>query len=147
MSDLSLNTWSAFCSTYWFSTAQLPPNFKDQVSKKFIFDIFMDCFGIFWHVRSTGLVKGSRQSHNQIIFIITKCFNISFFKDPPWWIFYSLSSWVHATSLTSKANVQSINASHTWMGSHHHQRAILVPDDKLDCFGYWGKNLDWNKTV
>ena len=21
------------------------------------------------------------------------------------------------------------------MGSHHHQVAILVPDDKLDCFG------------
>ena len=23
------------------------------------------------------------------------------------------------------------------MGSHHHQGAILVTDDKLDCFGQW----------
>ena len=25
------------------------------------------------------------------------------------------------------------------MGSHHHQVAILVPDDKRDCFGVLGK--------
>ena len=26
-----------------------------------------------------------------------------------------------------------------WMGSHHHQVAILVQDDKLDCFELWKK--------
>ena len=33
------------------------------------------------------------------------------------------------------------------MGSHHRQVAILVPDDKLDCFGYSGNNLALSKTV
>ena len=33
------------------------------------------------------------------------------------------------------------------MGSHHCQGAILVLDDKLDCFGYHGKNLPKTKMV
>ena len=33
------------------------------------------------------------------------------------------------------------------MRSHHRQVAILVPDDKLDCFGYSRKNLARTKTV
>ena len=31
------------------------------------------------------------------------------------------------------------------MGSHHHQVAILVPDDKLDCFGQWENFLSSQK--
>ena len=31
------------------------------------------------------------------------------------------------------------------MGSHHHQVAILVPDDKLDCFG--PLEISWQKIV
>ena len=33
------------------------------------------------------------------------------------------------------------------MGSHHRHVAILVPDEKLDCFGYSIKNLALTKTV
>ena len=33
------------------------------------------------------------------------------------------------------------------MGSHHHQVAILVPDDELDCFGILRKNLPRTETV
>ena len=33
------------------------------------------------------------------------------------------------------------------MGSHHCQVEILVPNDKLDCFGHQGKILVWTKTV
>ena len=33
------------------------------------------------------------------------------------------------------------------MGSHHRQVVILVPDDKLDCFGYGGKIMSRTKTV
>ena len=33
------------------------------------------------------------------------------------------------------------------MGSHHHQVAILVPDDKLDCLGQLKTFFDWSKMV
>ena len=33
------------------------------------------------------------------------------------------------------------------MGSHHHQVAILVPDDKLDCFGQLENFSAWSKMV
>ena len=33
------------------------------------------------------------------------------------------------------------------MGSHHRQMAILVPDDRLDCFGILKKKLAFSKTV
>ena len=33
------------------------------------------------------------------------------------------------------------------MGSHHRQVAMLVPDDKLNCFDILRKNLSWTKTV
>ena len=32
------------------------------------------------------------------------------------------------------------------MGSHHQQVAILVPDDKLDCFGILGKKFGSDKN-
>ena len=33
------------------------------------------------------------------------------------------------------------------MGSHHHQAAILVPDDKLDGFGHLENFFAWSKMV
>ena len=31
------------------------------------------------------------------------------------------------------------------MGNHHQQVAILVPDDKLDCYGQLEKFIAWSK--
>ena len=33
------------------------------------------------------------------------------------------------------------------MGSHHHEAAILVPDDKLNCFGQLENFFAWSKVV
>ena len=33
------------------------------------------------------------------------------------------------------------------IGSHHHQVAIMVLDDKLDCFGKLEKKFTWSKMV
>ena len=33
------------------------------------------------------------------------------------------------------------------MGSHHHQGAILVPDDKLECFGHLENIFAWSNMV
>ena len=33
------------------------------------------------------------------------------------------------------------------MGSHHHQVAILVPDDKLDCLGKLENFFAWSKMI
>ena len=44
-------------------------------------------------------------------------------------------------------NYLGVNTSLPPTGSHHCQVAMLVPDDKLDCFAYSEKKLAWTKTI
>ena len=49
--------------------------------------------------------------------------------------------------LAKACSVASVLFGHKPMGSHHHQAAILVLDDKLDYFGQLANFFAWSKMI